>query len=92
MATETSVEARDVEQVRIPSELHASLDDFLSGLKLSILDRAVRRARKRKREHGACTVTKEDLVASARATLTEAASGLEQRLAPQDSCYVRNAS
>ena len=87
MASGSSVESRDVEQARIPSELLAHLDEMFSTLKREVIRQSCCRALARTGEGEASIVTKDDLVTSARAAFTESASGLEQAMTPRSPHY-----
>jgi hypothetical protein len=70
MASGSDAESRELEQVRIPSELLASLDEFFSTLKRGITRQSCCRALAKTGQDEASIVTKDDIVASARAALT----------------------
>jgi hypothetical protein len=66
----------DLEQVRIPGELLAGLNEFFSDLKMRILDRAIRRAALRRGPDGTSMLRNEDVLAVGSAALADAASEL----------------
>ncbi len=92
MASGSSVEPQEWEQVHIPSDLLASLDEFFSTLKRTVIRQSCAQAVARRSEDEASIVTKDDVVASARAALTEAAPALDKALTPREPFHVRRAS
>lgn len=73
---ELAQQAGELDQVRIPADLLAGLDDYFSDLKLRIIERAVRRATLRATADGPSVLRNEDLLAVAPAALTDAVSEL----------------
>jgi hypothetical protein len=87
MAAGSSVESRDVDEARIPSELLAHLDEMFSTLKREVIRQSCCRALARTGESEVPIVNKDDLVNSARAALTEAVSGLDEAMTPRSPHY-----
>ncbi len=82
----------NLDKVRIPSELHAQVSRFLSGLQRQIIHEAARRAWQHRTDDKSCFVEKEDIVASAQAAFAGVTSKLEQALTYQGPRHVRKAS
>jgi hypothetical protein len=92
MATGSDVEAQELDQVRIPAKLLAKLDELLSAVTREVIKQSCQRALARSGGDKACIVNKDDVVASARAALTEAMSELDTALTPGEPYHVRRAS
>ena len=92
MAADANLGLNDLEKVRIPSGLHACLDQCLGALKLSILRAAVHKAAGRRNDGGPPVVNADDIVQCAHAQFPQAASELENALRQHGTKHVRSAS
>ena len=83
---------RDLDSVRIPSELHDLVGRFFSELKQETIRKACLRAIARVDEDEVCVLQSDDVVAVARKSLSDASTTADKMIGQQELNNVRRAS